>query len=126
MKFSQNYDMIVFNIFVQLTVSYDYRMYTHIHTSGLCRTPRGRNLEPHDHSHRRLIRPMENFYQGIYLLGFACLLACLIACLLPSVLTVCIRHSPSYPQLPKCNNHLVSFIKVYGLFVPYIVDIFNH
>ena len=28
------------------------------------------------------------------------------------------------PQLPKCNNHLVSFIKVYGLFVPYIVDIF--
>ena len=28
-------------------------------------------------------------------------------------------------QLPKCNNHLVSFIKVEGLFVPYIVDIFD-
>ena len=25
----------------------------------------------------------------------------------------------------KCNNHLVSFIKVEGLFVPYIVDIFD-
>ena len=29
------------------------------------------------------------------------------------------------PQLPICNNHLVSFIKVDGLSVPYIVDIFN-
>ena len=29
------------------------------------------------------------------------------------------------PQLPKCNNHLVSFIKVDGLSVPYIVDIFD-
>ena len=28
-------------------------------------------------------------------------------------------------QLPKCNNHLVSFIKVDGLFVPYIVHIFD-
>ena len=28
-------------------------------------------------------------------------------------------------QLPKCNNHLVSFIKVDGLSVPYIVDIFD-
>ena len=28
-------------------------------------------------------------------------------------------------QLPKCNNHLVSFIKVHGLSVPYIVDIFD-
>ena len=26
------YDMIVFNIFVQLTVSYDYRIYVHTHT----------------------------------------------------------------------------------------------
>ena len=25
----------------------------------------------------------------------------------------------------KCNNHLVSFIKVEGLFVPYIVAIFD-
>ena len=25
----------------------------------------------------------------------------------------------------KCNNHLVSFIKVVGLFVSYIVDIFD-
>jgi len=25
----------------------------------------------------------------------------------------------------KCNNHLVSFIKVEGLFFPYIVDIFD-
>ena len=25
----------------------------------------------------------------------------------------------------KCNNHLVSFIKVEGLFVPYIVHIFD-
>ena len=30
------------------------------------------------------------------------------------------------PQLPKCNNHLlVSFIKVDGLFVSYIVHIFD-
>ena len=29
------------------------------------------------------------------------------------------------PQLPKCNNHLVSFIKVDGLSVPYIVNIFD-
>ena len=29
------------------------------------------------------------------------------------------------PQLPKCNNHLVSFIKVDGLSVSYIVDIFD-
>ena len=29
------------------------------------------------------------------------------------------------PQLPKCDNHLVSFIKVEGLFVPYIVNIFD-
>ena len=29
------------------------------------------------------------------------------------------------PQLPKCNNHLVTFIKVDGLSVPYIVDIFD-
>ena len=28
-------------------------------------------------------------------------------------------------QLPKCNNHLVSFIKVDGLSVPYIVDMFD-
>ena len=28
------------------------------------------------------------------------------------------------PQLPKCNNHLISFIKVDGLSVSYIVDIF--
>ena len=28
-------------------------------------------------------------------------------------------------QLPKCNNHLVSFIKVDGLSVSYIVDIFD-
>ena len=28
-------------------------------------------------------------------------------------------------QLPKCNNHQVSFIKVDGLSVPYIVDIFD-
>ena len=27
--------------------------------------------------------------------------------------------------LPKCHNHLVSFIKVEGLSVPYIVDIFG-
>ena len=27
--------------------------------------------------------------------------------------------------VPKCNNHLVSFIKVEGLFVSYIVDIFD-
>ena len=25
----------------------------------------------------------------------------------------------------KCNDHLVSFIKVEGLFFPYIVDIFD-
>ena len=29
------------------------------------------------------------------------------------------------PQLPKCNNHLVSFVKVDGLSVSYIVDIFD-
>ena len=29
------------------------------------------------------------------------------------------------PQLPKCNNHLVSFIKVDGLSAPYIVHIFD-
>ena len=29
------------------------------------------------------------------------------------------------PNLRKCNNHLVSFIKVEGLFVPYIDDIFD-
>ena len=29
------------------------------------------------------------------------------------------------PKLPKWNNHLVSFIKVEGLFVSYIVDIFD-
>ena len=29
------------------------------------------------------------------------------------------------PQLPKCNNHLVSFIKVDGLSVSYIVNIFD-
>ena len=30
------------------------------------------------------------------------------------------------PNLRKCNNnHLVSFIKVEGLFVPYIVHIFD-
>ena len=29
------------------------------------------------------------------------------------------------PQLQKCNNHLVSFIKVYGLSVSYIVHIFD-
>ena len=29
------------------------------------------------------------------------------------------------PNFPKCNNHLVSFIKVEGLFVPYIVHIFD-
>ena len=29
------------------------------------------------------------------------------------------------PQLPKCNNHLVSFIKVDGKSVSYIVDIFD-
>ena len=28
-------------------------------------------------------------------------------------------------QLPKCNNHLVSFIKVDGLSVSYIVHIFD-
>ena len=28
-------------------------------------------------------------------------------------------------SLPKCYNHLVSFIKVEGLFVPYIDDIFD-
>ena len=31
----------------------------------------------------------------------------------------------SRPKLPKCNNHLVSFIKVDGLSVPYIVNIFD-
>ena len=31
-----------------------------------------------------------------------------------------------YYKLPKCNNHhLVSVIKVEGLFVPYIDDIFD-
>ena len=29
------------------------------------------------------------------------------------------------PNLQTCNNHLVSFIKVEGLFVPYIVHIFD-
>jgi len=29
------------------------------------------------------------------------------------------------PNLRKCNNHLVSFIQVEGLFVPYIDDIFD-
>ena len=29
------------------------------------------------------------------------------------------------PQLPKCNNHLVSFIKVDGLSVSYSVHIFD-
>ena len=29
------------------------------------------------------------------------------------------------PQLPKCNNHLVSFIKVDGLSVSYPVHIFD-
>ena len=29
------------------------------------------------------------------------------------------------PRLPKCNNHLVSFMKVDGLFISYIVNIFN-
>jgi len=30
------------------------------------------------------------------------------------------------PQLPKCKNHLVSFIKVDGLSVSYIVHIFDN
>jgi len=47
-----------------------------MHTSGLCRSPRGRILTPHDHIHRRLIRPLENFIitydEGILLLINKC------------------------------------------------------
>ena len=85
-------------------------MYTHIHTSGLCRTPRGRILEPHDHSHRRLIRPMENFYQGI----FTCLdlLACLLDCLLITFGTYSIRHSRSILHDPNFQNVTITWYRL--------------
>ena len=125
MKFSQNYDMIVFNIFVQLTVSYDYRIYVHTHTylGAMPNTQR-----TNSRTTRSLTQSIDSTYgeflsRDFYLLGFACLLAWLLAYYL-RYLQYGIADL-TRPQLPKCNNHLVSFIKVYGLFVPYIVDIFN-